>query len=57
MKNKSFKNNTEKAEPKKKKEKVFSDIIQKIVDVHATADEVLSEMSYSCNSREECKGK
>jgi hypothetical protein len=40
---------------KKTKKKAVNDIIQKIVDAHATADQALAEMSYVC--KEKCEGK
>lgn len=42
------------SEKKESKSKV-NDIIQKIVDAHATADQALAEMSYVC--KEKCEGK
>lgn len=41
---------------KKPKKKAVNDIIQKIVDVHATADQALAEMSYVCREKQ-CEGK
>jgi hypothetical protein len=49
---KASKPKTEKKVTKKNK---VNDIIQKIVDVHATADQALAEMAYDC--KEKCEGK
>lgn len=45
-----------KEQTKKSKKKSVNDIIQKIVDVHATADQALAEMSFTCKSKD-CEGK
>lgn len=57
MKDKQEKSKTPPKTDKKKSHPVLNDIIKKIVDTHATADQALAEISHSCNSHKDCEGK